>query len=369
MPIEIDVVRANVPFLLELDLLDKLQLYLDTTRNVLISSPGNISLPVVRKSGHVYLEWKREDAVLFSRSELIKLHRGFRYPTDIKLLNLIIKARLHEATEATTKVLKAISKSCNTCQMLGSQPTRFKTTLPTLKDVKLGREISMDLMFTEGKAILHIVDTAIRFSSAIFLYSQGQNYGQSVNGIWFAFLVAWCTLYTGFPNRIKTGAGSVLTLPRWKEMAESVGIELQTSEVEAHNSLGIGERLHEPLRRIYRKIIFEFLQIDRNIALKLSIKAMNDTNGDNGLVPSLVVFGIIPRFPITISDILAQKERMLALAKAQMERNAVVAERRILAALTRSIPTKTDFVAEIVQEVLVYQEEVKNGLDLLPSLV
>ena len=57
-----------------------------------------------------------------------------------KLLNLIRKARPHEATEATTKVLKEISKSCNTCQRLGSQPTRLKTTLPTLKDVTFGEE-------------------------------------------------------------------------------------------------------------------------------------------------------------------------------------------------------------------------------------
>ena len=162
VPIDVDVVREKVPFLLGLDLLDKLQLYLDTTRNVLISSPGNITVPIVRKFGHVYLEWKREDIVLFSRSELLKLHRGFRHPTVTKLLNLIRKARPHEATEATTRILKEISKSCNTCQKLGSQTTRIKTTLPTLQEVKFGEEISMDLMFIEGKAILHIVDTATR---------------------------------------------------------------------------------------------------------------------------------------------------------------------------------------------------------------
>ena len=301
-----------------MDWLDKLQLYLDTTRNVLISSPGNISIPVVRKFGHVYLEWEQEDTILFSRSELIKLHRGFRHPTDTKLLNLIRKTRPHEATETTTRVLKEIYKSCNTCQILGSQPTRFKTTLPTIQDVKFGEEISMDLMFIEGKAILHIVDTATRFSSAIFLDSQGNNYGQSVNGVWLAFLEAWCTLYTEFPNRIRTDAGSVFTSPRWREMAESVGIELRISGVEAHNSLGIEERLHAPLRRIFRKIVFDFPQIDRNIGLKLSIKAMNDTNRDNGLVPSLVVFGIIPRFPIISSDIPTQKERMLALSRPQI---------------------------------------------------
>ena len=362
MPIEADVFKSNVPFLLGLDWLDKLQLYLDTTRNVLIRSPGNISMPVVRKFGYVYREWQREDTLLFSGSELIKLRRGFRHPTDTKLLNLIRKARPHEATETTTRVLKKISKSCNTCQRLGSQPTRFMTTLPTIQEVKFGEKISMDLMFIEGKAILHIVDIATRFSSAIFLDSQGNNYGQSVNEVWLAFLEAWCTLYTGFPNRIRTDAGSVFTSPRWKEIAESVGIELQISSVEAHNSLGIGERLHAPLRRIYRKIVFDFAQIDRNIGLKLSIKAMNDTNGDNGLVPSLVVFGIIPRFPIISSDIPTQKERMLAFSRAQMEMNAVVAERRILAALTRSIPAATDFVLEIGQEVLVYQERSKEWI-------
>ena len=89
---------------------------------------------------------------------------------------------------------------------------------------------------------------------------------------------------------------------------------------------------------------------------------MVDTNGDNGLVPSLVVFGIILRFPIISSDIPAQKEWTLALSKAQMEMNAVVAERRILAALTRSIPTATDFVFELGQEVLVYQERSKEWI-------
>ena len=141
VPIEVDVARVNVLFLLGLDLLDKPQLYLDTTRKTLITSPGNISVPVVRKFGHVYLEGIREDVVLFSRSELIKLHRGFRPPTDTKRLNLIRKARPLETTEATTKVPKEISKSCNTCQMLGLKPTRYKTSLHTLQEVKFGEEI------------------------------------------------------------------------------------------------------------------------------------------------------------------------------------------------------------------------------------
>ena len=56
LPIEGEVVRANLPFPLGLDLLDKLELYPDTTRNILISSLGNVSVQVVRMFGHVYLE-------------------------------------------------------------------------------------------------------------------------------------------------------------------------------------------------------------------------------------------------------------------------------------------------------------------------
>ena len=112
-----------------------------------------------------------------------------------------------------------------------------------------------------------------------------------------------------------------------------------------------------------RKILFDFPQIDRNIALKLSIRAMNGTNGYNRLVPSIVVLGIIPRFPIISSDLPAQKERMLARSMAQLEMNAVVAERRILAALFRSIPTEADLAFEIGQEVLVYQERSKEWIE------
>lgn len=81
------------------------------------------------------------------------------------------KRNKERKTGATAKILKEISRSCNTCERLESQPTGFKTTLHTYSDVKFGDEVSLDLMFIEGKALLHIVDTATRFSLAVFLES------------------------------------------------------------------------------------------------------------------------------------------------------------------------------------------------------
>lgn len=42
-------------------------------------------------------------------------------------------------------------------------------------------ELSMDLMFFDGKAVLHIVDT--RFRAATFLDSNGEINGQLVEGV------------------------------------------------------------------------------------------------------------------------------------------------------------------------------------------
>jgi transposase InsO family protein len=123
----------------------------------------------------------------------------------------------------------------------------------------------------------------------------------------------WFTLYTGYPNRLRTDAGSIFSSPRWRQLSEMVGISLRISGIEAHNSLGIGERLHEPLRRIYEKVQMDYPHISPRIILKITVKVMNDTIGESGLVPSLLVFGVVPRFPMLSTDLPNQKERMTAI--------------------------------------------------------
>jgi hypothetical protein len=114
--------------------------------------------------------------------------------------------------------------------------------------------------------------------------------------------------------------------------------------------------MHGPLRRIYRKVSFDFPAAPPEMILKCATKALNDTMGENGLVPSLLIFGIIPRFPILATDLPEQRERMRILAAAQVEYNTVVAERRILEALKSRVSDSADRVYEIGEEVLVWRE-------------
>lgn len=80
---------------------------------------------------------------------------------------------------------------------------------------------------------------------------------------------------------------------------------------------------------------------------------MNDTIGENELVPALFVFGVIPRFPIVSTQIPIQMERMKVLAAAQAEMNAIIVEKKITATLTKYIPPATNRVYKIGEEVLV----------------
>ncbi len=50
------------------------------------------------------------------------------------------------------------------------------------------------------------------------------------------------------------------------------------------------------------------------------MKAVNITMGESGLVPSLfLVFGVIPRFPILIPDMLNRRNNMRILSEVHME--------------------------------------------------
>jgi len=55
------------------------------------------------------------------------------------------------------------------------------------------------------------------------------------------------------------------------------------------------ERYYGPLRRIYHIITIKLLDISKDMALQMAFKAINDSAGPNGLIPTLLVFGAYPR--------------------------------------------------------------------------
>eukprot|EP00171_Calliarthron_tuberculosum_P023580 IDg23580t1 len=241
-------------------------------------------VPTKRKLGHIFLEWG-ENKIMFTKTELQRLHRAFYHPSDEKLLNLMRRAKPKQAETHDAKLLKEISKKCDTCQKFGPKPNRFQVTLPKEEDLVFGEELSMDLMNIRGNKILHLICTSTRFSAAVFVDLNEADYGQGANGLWEAFLDIWCTVYTGYPARIRADAGSAFKSKRWRELYNNAGIELVLSGVEAHNSIGV-------------------------------------------------------EFP-------TQRERMKILSEAHMEMNTIIAEKRIATALQKNVTSAVDRVYKI----------------------
>ncbi len=74
-----------------------------------------------------------------------------------------------------------------------------------------------------------------------------------------------------------------------------MGIIVKNTQVEAHHSIGMVERYHGLLRRVYSIITIEIPGIKPDLALQMSFKAINNSFGPNRLVPTLLVFGAYPR--------------------------------------------------------------------------
>ncbi len=85
------------------------------------------------------------------------------------------------------------------------------------------------------------------------------------------------TLYTGLPNRILVDQDSNLG-NLFVDVASVSNVKVESTGIEAHGSLGIGERYHKPLRQPFRKIKVEYPQADLELVLQLSVEAMNDNS-------------------------------------------------------------------------------------------
>ena len=81
----------------------------------------------------------------------------------------------------------------------------------------------------------------------------------------------------------------------WKTACQNIKIDIKHTGTESYNSLGNGKTYHSFLRRIYNKAKNEHREIENELVLQIKIKVINDTAGPEGLVPTLLVFGVLFR--------------------------------------------------------------------------
>lgn len=176
-----------------LDTLTKYQINVNTAPDKLCLPILNIEAPLTCTNGNMYSKWPNKNVTLFTKKELVKLHCGFPHSPNDKLLNLPRLACPSEADFETYLIPGDIVKHRRDCQHYGPFPLRFKVAMPTEEDIDFGDEIPVNWKFSSGNAVLHVVDTATRFSVAALLDAHKCTYRLSIERVWTGLMKNWCT--------------------------------------------------------------------------------------------------------------------------------------------------------------------------------
>ena len=133
--------------------------------------------------------------------------------------------------------------------------------------------------------LLYIVNKATRFQAG----RQLQNI--SVKYIWDILRVYWINTYLGPLDLITINAKKNFISKEFKRYTANIGITVKGVPVKAYNLVSIVKRYHRPLQRVYQISIAKIPRINKDIALQMAFKALNNSAGPNKLVPTLLVFG------------------------------------------------------------------------------
>lgn len=185
--------------------------------------------------------------------------------------------------------------------------------------------------------ILHIIDGHTHFQNALLLK------GESARHVWDAFIECWSTLYNGYPRKIQIFKGPIFASEKCKEWTNMAGINMEFSRIESPNSNGLVEQYYDLLWNIYSCIVQDYPKLYPEIAFRCAIKGINDTMGPEGLVPSYLVFGVIPSFPAFNTNLPEQMDRMDAISFPKREMVQVASRLRVQYALRSKLPSATDY--------------------------
>jgi hypothetical protein len=105
--------------------------------------------------------------------------------------------------------------------------------------------------------------------------------------------------------------------------------------VEAYNSISKVERYYAPLRRLYEifKSELQGEKLNKETILQIAVKAVNNTTGLNGLVPTLLVFKAYPRITEQdpLSPIIIKRAEAIRIVIKEIQR--LYAKRQVQEAL------------------------------------
>jgi hypothetical protein len=118
--------------------------------------------------------------------------------------------------------------------------------------------------------------------------------------------------------------------------------------VKAYWSIGLVEQAHALLRRAFEIIEEECPTTPREACLQIAVKAVNDTAGPDGLVPTLLVFGAFPRMTELDAPAPSIVQRATAIRKAMNEVVRLRAKMQVNNALNTRNGPDTEYLHDLL---------------------
>ena len=194
-----------------------------------------------------------------------------------------------------------INKFCHYCQIKSKATRRFKFTLK--KDVDFNYKIIVDVMYLDKKPVLYAVDATTDFQAGRFLNSM------LAKDTWEALHQCWIYTYLGPPDIVTYDADINFDSMEFRAKAKILGITCHQISVKAYWSIAKIEKYHAPIRQAYNIIQAETKGIiSKNAMLQMAFKAVNEIiAGPDGLIPTLLVFGVYLRIVTDFSPPVSQQ--------------------------------------------------------------
>lgn len=161
--------------------------------------------------------------------------------------------------------------------------------------------------------------TKVRWETTRGAYSTfidtNKQYGNSIvlqnttsGAIWHGLLECWVKSFIICTRVLRLYQAASYTAKAFRELATAQRIELHSRALVSHNSIGVQEHFHGPLHPIFLKIKQNLPSLHPEVCIRYAFKALNDTAGPNGLVPSSLVFGRLTSHPLLQPSLPTQAE-------------------------------------------------------------
>lgn len=330
--------NGDSPLILGLSDHRRLGLAVCSLSNTVTFGDGNI-IPLKSMRGHLFISWNSLlEETLYTAQELRRLHRRFGHPSTKKLIDFLSRCSSENMDPTTVKSLEEIAAGCNQCQKAARAPVRFRVSIPS-DMFEFNREVIVDLFTVNKKTAISFVDRDTRFAACRFMPS---NKDVKAKDIWRMLLTSWVFPYSGYPDTLRHDRGIQFIASEFQVVAAEAGISAASIGIESANAMGIGERVHGPIRRTFEKLLSDYPDFDdQDFLLMAATKAYNDIQGLEGLVPTLLVFGVYPKIPLPGSETHAipNHVRLRLMKSAREEYRKIIDERRLKEAMVPDRPT------------------------------